>query len=50
MLEVFNRAGVAMTVADAIASRRSVRAFTSKPVSLETITRVMEQARWAPSG
>ncbi|KQZ46670.1 hypothetical protein ASD54_21930 [Rhizobium sp. Root149] len=39
-----------MTVADAVTTRRSIRAFTDEPISLETLTRVMEQARWAPSG
>jgi nitroreductase len=40
----------AMTVAEAVATRRSVRAYTDQPVPFETIRRVMEQARWAPSG
>lgn len=39
-----------MTVADAVATRRSVRAFAKKPVPFETIKRVLDQARWAPSG
>lgn len=39
-----------MNVAEAVATRRSVRAFTGAPVPLETIRRVLDQARWAPSG
>ncbi|PBS13988.1 nitroreductase [Lysobacteraceae bacterium NML93-0792] len=39
-----------MSVADAIATRRSIRAFTDQPVTFEAIARVMEQARLAPSG
>jgi len=31
-------------------TRRSVRSFLDKPVDLETLTRVMDQARFAPSG
>jgi nitroreductase len=39
-----------MNVADAVATRRSVRAFLPKPVPLETIRRVLHAARMAPSG
>lgn len=39
-----------MNVTEAVMSRRSVRAFTDQPVDLETITRVMDTARWAASG
>jgi len=39
-----------MKVSEAITSRRSVRAFTDQPVKLETIRRVMDNARWAASG
>lgn len=39
-----------MHVAEAVATRRSVRAFSDDPVSLETIKRVLDQARFAPSG
>lgn len=39
-----------MNVADAVASRRSVRAFLDKPVDPEALRRVMEQAQMAPSG
>lgn len=38
------------SVADAVATRRSIRAFSPKPVPFETIKRVLDQARWAPSG
>jgi nitroreductase len=39
-----------MNITEAVASRRSIRAFTDEPVSLETLRRVLDRARWAPSG
>jgi nitroreductase len=39
-----------MTVTEAVTTRRSIRAFLDKPVDLETLTRVMDTARWAASG
>lgn len=42
--------GAATAVAEAVLTRRSVRAFIERPVPLETLQRVLEQARWAPSG
>jgi nitroreductase len=39
-----------MTVTEAVTTRRSIRAFLDTPVSLETLTRVMDTARWAASG
>jgi nitroreductase len=39
-----------MIVADAVATRRSVRAFADTAVEFATIRRVLDQARWAPSG
>lgn len=39
-----------MDVAEAVASRRSIRAFIDTPVPFETIRRVLDQARMAPSG
>lgn len=39
-----------MTVADAVLTRRSIRAFQGKPVPLDVLRRVMDTARWAPSG
>lgn len=39
-----------MNVADAVATRRSIRAFADTVVPFETIQRVLDQARWAPSG
>lgn len=39
-----------MHIQDAIASRRSVRAFLDTPVATETIRRVLRQALRAPSG
>lgn len=40
----------ATTVTEAVTTRRSIRAFLDKPVDLETLTRVMDKARWAASG
>ncbi|MFN3989072.1 MAG: nitroreductase [Erythrobacter sp.] len=39
-----------MNVTQAVTTRRSVRAFLDKPVPYEVIRRVMDTARWAPSG
>ena len=39
-----------MNVTQAVTTRRSVRAYLDKPVPLETLTRVMNTARWAASG
>ncbi|MDF8334271.1 nitroreductase [Novosphingobium cyanobacteriorum] len=39
-----------MNVAEAVATRRSVRAFLDQTVPLETIERVLDRARMAPSG
>ena len=39
-----------MNVTEAVLTRRSIRAFTDKPVPLETVRRVLETARWTPSG
>lgn len=39
-----------MSVSEAVASRRSIRAFTDQPVPLETLRRVLDKARMAPSG
>lgn len=39
-----------MNVTEAVLSRRSVRAFTDRSVSLGTISAVLETARWTPSG
>lgn len=39
-----------MIVADAVATRRSIRAFIDTAVPFDTIRRVLDQARWAPSG
>ncbi|WP_088311246.1 nitroreductase [Novosphingobium sp. B 225] len=39
-----------MNVAEAVATRRSIRAFQDKAVPLDTIRRVLDQARMAPSG
>lgn len=39
-----------MNVTDAVLSRRSVRAFLDTPVPSDALNRVMDKARWAPSG
>jgi len=39
-----------MSVSKAVLSRRSVRAFKPDPVPLDVMQRVMDRARWAPSG
>lgn len=39
-----------MHVNEAVASRRSIRAFTDRAVPFETVRRVLDQARMAPSG
>ena len=39
-----------MNVTEAVKTRRSIRQFTAKPVSQETLRRVLEKAQNAPSG
>jgi nitroreductase len=39
-----------MDTMEAIATRRSVREFTDEPVTEEELDRLIEAARWAPSG
>lgn len=39
-----------MLVSEAVATRRSIRAFTDEPVSLDVLRRVLDRARMAPSG
>jgi nitroreductase len=39
-----------MHVTEAVATRRSIRAFLDRPVPFETIRNVLDQARMAPSG
>ena len=39
-----------MEVSEAILARKSVRAFLDKPVARESIDRILEVARYAPSG
>jgi nitroreductase len=39
-----------MDVFEAIKGRRSVRKYSPKPVKRETILKMLEAARWAPSG
>lgn len=52
-LELMTDPGVArvdMHVEDALLSRRSIRAFEAQPVPDALMRRVLEAARWAPSG
>lgn len=39
-----------MNVTDAVMTRRSIRAFQDKPVPKAILERVLETARWTPSG
>jgi len=39
-----------MSVSEAVASRRSIRAFLDRPVPLDVLQRVLDAARYAPSG
>ena len=39
-----------MLVSEAVATRRSIRSFLDKTVPFETIERILERARMAPSG
>lgn len=39
-----------MDIWEAITGRRSVRAFLERPVDLETVWKILDAARWAPSG
>ena len=39
-----------MDVYEAVRSRRAVRGFTSEPVPVNVLERVLDAARWAPSG
>ena len=39
-----------MNVTEAVASRRSVRQFTDKPVPLDVLQRVLTKAQRSPSG
>jgi len=39
-----------MDVYEAVTSRRAVRGFTDRPVSVEVLERVLSAAAWAPSG
>ncbi len=41
---------IAPSVSQAVASRRSIRAFADKPVDLALLRRVLEKAQMAPSG
>lgn len=39
-----------MDVLDCIKGRRSIRSFSDKPISKETILKILDLGRWAPSG
>lgn len=40
----------AMSVSEAVGSRRSIRAFLDMPVPLATVREILDKARYAPSG
>lgn len=44
-----NDKATAMTVGEALTGRRSTRDFTDRPVPVETIRAIMDEARWTPS-
>jgi nitroreductase len=46
----FNPTAQPGSVSHAVETRRSIRAFTDKVVPLQTLKRIMDQARWSPSG
>jgi nitroreductase len=54
LAQVHNTSGQAkewnMETIETIRGRKSVRAFLPRPVSRETINRILEISRWAPSG
>jgi nitroreductase len=39
-----------MEVFEAILKRRSIRKYLDKPIEKEKIIKILEAARWAPSG
>jgi nitroreductase len=39
-----------LSILETIKSRRSVRRFSSEPVPLDSIMRILDAGRWAPSG
>lgn len=41
---------IAKTVSEAVLSRRSIRDFSDRAVPLDVLQRVLDGARWAPSG
>ena len=45
-----SRERVEMDVFQALLGRRSVRKFSSRPVDVEDLRRILEAGRWAPSG
>jgi nitroreductase len=50
VLEGKSVTSAAFSVSDAILSRHSCRSFTAQPVAAESIRRLLETARFAPSG
>ena len=42
--------GLRMNVRDVLIKRKSVRAFLDREVSTEAVERILDAARWAPSG
>jgi nitroreductase len=39
-----------MDVLEAIKGRRSIRAFTDEPIASDSLKRILDAARWSPSG
>lgn len=39
-----------MQISDAITQRQSIRAYLDKPVAADLVQRILDEARWAPSG
>ncbi len=39
-----------MNICDLIKNRKSCRAYTDQPISLEIVRSLLETAKWAPSG
>ncbi len=44
-----NKGGLLMDVLECIKTRRSIRRFTDRPISEETLSQVLEAVKWAPS-
>jgi nitroreductase len=49
-IQIQDNGNKTMHVTEAVLSRRSIRAFTSQPVAREALQRVLDKARFSPSG